>query len=176
MAISNDLWRKDGGVPAPIPYSEDDADGNRYDNLANNPAGQAALKYVKAPDYPNHDVNTKHCVWDTEIEFWVVADKPPEPVVPIKITHKEFLDLMTFEEIVLWKVKEKELAEMKANLFAINPLFQKFAVMKENFEKSLMIELNNPQTMYGVMNVMVPMGILATTQRAQQLLANIKPT
>lgn len=41
------LWRKNDGPPRPLPFQDSMPDGTVYTDLANNPAGRAALGWVE---------------------------------------------------------------------------------------------------------------------------------
>lgn len=86
MAVEHDLYRQNGGPPAPLPTGLVlDDDGNAWSDLANNPEGLAATGHVKAPAYPS-DFNPAltTAIWDAETADWLLEDIPPAPETPIE--------------------------------------------------------------------------------------------
>jgi hypothetical protein len=172
--IRNNLWRKGNSPPTELPYRDygPDLDGNivPWDNLLNNTEGRAACDWQPAPDYPNYDSNLQYPEWH-ELGGWIIKDKPspaaPKPIV----SHKEFLDLLTFQEQVLFAYLQKQVEVMTPQEFGTNIIAQMVTVAISNFNASEKVELTNPQTIRFVNQLLVPAGIL-TQERANQVLAN----
>ncbi len=176
MPIPNDLYRKNGGTPGPLPYRDVDDNGEVWTNLLNNEYGRTQCGYTPAPPYPNgYNSDTKNVFWEPETESWRLEDKPaPAVEAPLRITHKQMLDLMTASEQVILRIKRKELDALSVETYSTSPQWQAFSLLLDSFDKSLMIELDNPQTIYGFNSILVPMGVF-TPERATRILSGLPP-
>lgn len=176
MPIPNDLYRKNMGVPQVLPAEDYDDNGDKWTNLLKNELGRTLCGYTKAPPYPvSYNPDLHNVFWEPETESWRVEDKPPPIIEPVlRITHKQFLDLMTMEEQVKMRIKRKELDALTASEYAASLQWQAFSILLDQFDKSMMIELDNAQTIIGFNNILVPMGIF-TAPRAARVLAGLPP-
>lgn len=151
-----------------------------WSHLAINEQGREATGWQIAPDEPAFDPETERLDWQDG--DWVVrelADDPPPVVDPalMRVTHKQFLDLLTLQEQIKLKAVQKTVDKQTSAEFVApgNAPLQAFSVSMDMFEKSTMIELNHPQTQYAIYNIMVPLGIF-TAPRAAQILSNSPPS
>lgn len=173
--IANDLWRKAGGDPQPLPGSDRDDAGAPWDDLAHNAAGRTACHWTKAPDWPDFDPASEHCEWVSGVWSVIEAPGPSAPVV--RISHYEFAQLLTVEEKVRINAAKAQIRAMNnanygdiayAGLIALELVFT-------TFDLAAAVELTAPETAYAVSVVMRGAGVFASDDRAQQVLANIRP-
>lgn len=181
-------WSKNGDTPVSVLPGEDiGKDGKIWTHLTmpDNQIARDACGWVQV-EHPSFDPLTEMLEWvkgDEETPgYYNVVPKPltpppPPPPPVVKVSHKEFLDLLTTAEQIKLKGAQKQLASQTAAEYAAsgNLIFKLFSVAMDQFEKSSMIELTHPQTIAAIKQIMVPMGIL-TNARADQILANVKPT
>lgn len=73
------LYRRNGGIPAALPFDAFDAKGDHWTDLANKPDGRAACGYVLGPSKPAYDEATQDARWDAASEVWLVERRPPPP-------------------------------------------------------------------------------------------------
>lgn len=175
------LWHKsDGRAPGDLPEFAYDADGNSWSDLANSSAARAATGWILAPEYPDYDSETQTPVWNSSDLNWIIVDKPTEPdiFVPVKVTKSEFSRLFTNGERGALIVARRTFESMSpADLAQIENMgWVYLGIIFENLEfPAEYIELNHPDTITAINEVLVPMGIL-TSERAAEVLSNNPPT
>jgi hypothetical protein len=69
------LFSKSGAAPVPLPFHDQDAAGDTWTDLANNPAGLTACDWVEAPA-PAYDPDLQQLVWRDGA--WSVEDRPAD--------------------------------------------------------------------------------------------------
>lgn len=89
------LYRKNNGDPVQLPFSDYDAAGDLWTDLANNPDGVTACGYVEAPPQPDFDPATQAVRWDSATSAWVVEALPP-PVQPTEV----YVDKIRFADLL----------------------------------------------------------------------------
>jgi hypothetical protein len=175
MPISNNLWRKNGGAPQELPGRDWDPNGLPWDNLAENQVGLNACGWEKAADYPDYDASTHRPVWDGS--DWVLEEIPAPPAATpvLRVSKVEFTRLLTIPEYVGLLALEQR-ARAADLTSAANFGYGVVLVALDKFRNTLseFIELDHPETILLVNDVLVGSGVLSP-ERAAQVLANQLP-
>ena len=72
------LWRKNGGVPTTLPFSDYGENGSVYTNLAREPSSRLLLGWAPAPDKPAPNVGYE-VLWSTQTNAWIQSALPAPP-------------------------------------------------------------------------------------------------
>ena len=173
-------WTKDGSFPQEMTDRRRifrDEEGFSYTNVVgDDPLPESMFGYEEAPPEPEYNPGTQRLDWDGS--NWVVVDLPPPPEpphVPVRVTKADFRRLLTQAEQAAIEIKLKEIDEMSATQFSGDQAAQGFQVMMKAFEEPLeFIELDHPDTIFAVTNIMIP-SLGMDPSRAEQILSNTPP-
>lgn len=97
-------WRKNGGAPEELPFSDRDPAGELWTNLLSNREGREACGWAEAPPEPvageDYDPATHTARWDRASGAYVIEARPPAPPpppppepVPVALTKLQFVGL-----------------------------------------------------------------------------------
>jgi hypothetical protein len=72
------LYYKPGIAPQPLPFSDAEADGTAWTDLAHNPEGVVATGWIETPAQPSFDANSQALEWTGTA--WEVVSRVPASV------------------------------------------------------------------------------------------------